>query len=144
MRFLLFVSFFLFFSYPGFSTAHADPQNHRLIDALIQVESGGNDNAVGDKHLKRKAYGCLQIRQPCIDDINRRFGTVYTAEDCLGNRELSVWICERYLEIYAIKKRLGHEPTNEDRARVWNGGPSGWKKNSTLGYWKKIEKVLGS
>lgn len=115
----------------------------QLIAALIAVESKGDDGAVGDKHLKDKAYGCLQIRQPCVDDVNRRCGTSYKAADCLNDRELSIWICKQYLSMYATKERLGREVTDEDRARIWNGGPSGWKKTSTTKYWKKVKRQLG-
>lgn len=113
-----------------------------LVDALIQVESGGDDNAIGDKHLKDKAYGCLQIRKPCITDVNKLWGTNYKAEDMLGNRELSVKTFHAYMSLYATEKALGRAVTDEDRARIWNGGPSGWKNKSTLGYWEKAKKHL--
>ncbi len=118
------------------------PSRERLIKALIAVESNGNDRAIGDRHMKDKAYGALQVRKPCVDDVNRRFGTQYKAQDCLGNRELSVSVCQKYLEMYATRTRLGREPTFEDMARIWNGGPNGHKKESTNGYWSKVKKVL--
>lgn len=118
------------------------PSIDRLIAALIEVESNGNDHAIGDKHMKEMAYGCLQIRKPCVDDVNQRLGTSYRAQDMLGNRSLSVQVCRTYLERYAARKALGREPTLEDLARVWNGGPGGWRKQSTLGYWSKVQKVL--
>lgn len=104
-----------------------------LIEALIQVESGGEDNAVGDKHLMNKAYGCLQIRQPYIEDVfpGRK------AEECLGNRKLSIQIFEAYMNRY--------EPngTDEEKARAHNAGPN-WrvKKPATDGYWKKVSILL--
>ena len=112
-----------------------------LMMLLIAVESGGNDLAVGDKHLKQMAYGALQIRQPVCDDVNRYFGTKYRSEQMLGNRELSEKVCEKYLSIWATSVRLGREVTDEDRARIWNGGPKGWQKKSTLGYWTKVQKA---
>lgn len=115
---------------------------NELINALIEVESGGDDGAIGDRHLKHMAYGCLQIRKPCVDDVNRVHGTDYRSEDCLYNRELSVWICERYIALYATEKRLGRKPTDEDRARIWNGGPNGYKKKSTENYWLKVKKQM--
>src|SRR5574343_230567 len=114
----------------------------RLVVALIEHESRGNDNAVGDTHLSDRAYGLLQIRQPCVDDVNKRFGCAYTARQCLGNRALSIEICKKYLQMYATKKRLGHEPTYEDCARIWNGGPNGHKKSSTDNYWMQVKKIL--
>ena len=113
-----------------------------FIKALIAHESNGNDRAVGDTHLANRAYGCLQVRKPCLDDVNRIYRTKYQVKDCIGNRELSVWICKAYLAIYAKESRLGRVPTAEDCARIWNGGPDGWKKESTLGYWEKVKKLL--
>lgn len=118
-----------------------DPVDH-IIEALILVESGGDDDAVGDLNLQDKAYGPLQIRQPAVADYNRWHGTQYRAEDCLGSRELSVQICKSYLSRYATEKRLGREPTAEDKARIWNGGPNGHKKSSTVGYAKKVRTTL--
>ncbi len=118
------------------------PSVDRLIAALIEVESNGNDHAIGDKHMKDRAFGCLQLRKPCVDDVNQRLGTKYRPEDMLGNRSLSVQVCRTYLERYATQKALGREPSLEDMARIWNGGPGGCRKQSTLGYWSKVQKVL--
>lgn len=114
----------------------------QLIEALIEVESHGNDYAIGDKHLKDKAYGCLQIRRSCLEDVNQLLGTKHRPEDMLGKRALSVKMCRTYLSRYATRKALGREPTIEDMARIWNGGPAGWRKKSTLPYWHKVQKVL--
>lgn len=124
------------------ASASQAPSYDRLIAALVEVESHGNDRAIGDRHMKDKAYGSLQIRKPCVDDVNQRLGTKHRPEDMLGNRSLSVLVCRTYLERYATKKALGREPSFEDMARIWNGGPSGWRKQSTLGYWSKVQKVL--
>ncbi len=114
----------------------------RLLAALIQVESNGKDQAIGDRHLSEKAYGILQIRKPCVDDVNQSYGTKHRPEDMLGNRSLSIDVAIKYLRRYATAKRLGREPTFEDMARIWNGGPNGHKKQSTLVYWSKVQKVL--
>ena len=113
-----------------------------LIQALRIVESGGNPAEIGDRHLRHKAYGDLQIRQPCVDDVNARYGTKYRAEDCRGNPALSAEICAKYINLYATQKFLGRRPTLEDMARIWNGGPMGWKKTSTRKYWTKVKAEL--
>ncbi len=124
------------------STEITQRGDSKLLFALISVESGGDDNAVGDLLLSNKAYGCLQIRQPAVDDYNRANNTFHKAEDCRGNRSLSVSICKWYLGHYATSKRLGRTPTDEDRARIWNGGPNGHRKPSTESYWAKVKKAL--
>ena len=113
-----------------------------LVDALIKVESNGNLYAIGDLNLKHKAYGPLQIRQPYCDDVNRAFGTKHKAEDMLGNKELSVWVYTKYMELYATEANIGGPVTDEHRARIHNGGPSGFKRASTLEYWNKVKSFL--
>lgn len=51
-------------------------------------------------------------------------------------------VLESYLDRYCIERRLGHMPTDQDRARIWNGGPNGYKKKSTLLYWSKVQRLL--
>lgn len=113
-----------------------------LLEGQIQVESGGNDNAVGDPGLPEHAYGCLQIRQPVCTDVNANFHTSYTPQGMLGNRAASIDVWTKYLSIYATQSRLGRVPTDEDRARIWNGGPGGWKESATLGYWQKVNAAM--
>ena len=113
-----------------------------LIAALIQVESGGNNYAVGDKHLVDRAFGCLQIRKPVCIDVNKALGTSYKPEDMLGDRNLSIKVYNAYMELYATSKALGRPVTDQDRARIWNGGPTGYKKASTVGYWSLVQKAL--
>lgn len=129
---------------PAPAPAPAKDPLDRLIQALIQVESDGYDRAIGDHHLAQKAYGPMQIREPVCIDVNRVFGTKLTATDMLGNRPLSIDTFKKYMSIYATRARLGFEPTDEVRARIWNGGPAGWKKAATEPYWRKVSKALAA
>src|SRR5258706_11245937 len=85
----------------GDPPAADDAIGQHLIDALIQVESRGDDNAKGDENLPDPAFGCLQIRAPVCIDINRRFGTSIKPQDMLGDRALSIDTFQKYMEIYA-------------------------------------------
>ncbi len=121
-----------------------------LLDAIIEVESQGNDNAEGDKNLSAHAYGCLQIRQGVCDQVNAKFGTNYKSSECLGNRMISIDIWNKYWLVYPNIQE------NEDRARTWNGGP-GWRQiyfktqktpeeikycqNIDI-YWSKVKSLL--
>jgi hypothetical protein len=116
------------------TSAYAGEVSDEEIAIHIHHESGGKDDAVGDKNLDNWAYGPLQIRQPVITDVNRRYGTKYRPEQMLGNRALSIEVAKKYWAIYATRKALGHEPTSVDRAGIWNGGPHGWKRSVTAGY----------
>lgn len=110
----------------------------RLIPALERVESGGDPAAIGDNG---RALGILQIWDVVIADVNRAKGTTYTHRDALDPVKARA-ICRAYLSIYCTAKRLGRAPTMEDAARIWNGGPSGWKKKATEKYWQKVSRAL--
>ena len=122
-----------------------------IEDAIIQVESGGNNWAIGDRDLEFSAYGPMQIRWPCVKDVNDRYRTDYRARQCLGNRELSKEIFRKYCDMYLTKERLGREVTNEDRARLWNGGNGAviWRphpraeiERQLQAYWRKVKEYL--
>jgi hypothetical protein len=113
-----------------------------LEDAIIEVESGGDLNAIGDKHISEAdggwAYGPMQIRQPAVTDVNRKLGTNYKATDCLGNLELSLKIFHAYCEMY-----VGKDASDEIKARLWNGGLGGVRNpKRTDIYWSKVSALL--
>ena len=110
----------------------------RLIPALEHVESRGNPAAIGDGG---RAIGILQIWDVVITDVNRAKGTRYTHRDALDPVKARA-ICRAYLSIYCTPKRLGRQPTMEDAARIWNGGPNGHRKPATVKYWQKVAARL--
>jgi hypothetical protein len=103
-----------------------------LISALIAVESGGRDSAIGDGG---RALGPLQIHRAVVVDVNRFTGAHYRHSE-MTNRAASRAVCEAYLTHY------GRGATTEQLARRWNGGPTGDRKTATLPYWRKVEKQL--
>jgi len=121
----------------AFSAVGAE-KHGKLIEAVIAVESSGNDFAVGDGG---KSVGCLQIRKSVVDDVNRAYGTKYTYADRFS-RKKSKEIFLRYMNLYATRKRLKRAVTNEDRARIWNGGPDGYAKAETKRYWNRVKRRM--
>lgn len=109
-----------------------------LLAALVAVESGGNAAAVGDHG---QALGLLQIHAGVVLDVNKFAGTHYVHADAF-NPAAARRICSLYLEHYVTTARLGHYPTVQDYARVWNGGPQGWRRSATLGYWSRVKGKL--
>ena len=107
--------------------------NAALVAAILAVESGGNDLAVGDHG---RARGALQIHAAVVQDVNRHHGTRYRHAD-MHDRAKAVRVCNLYLQTYAP----GASP--EVQARVWNGGPRGATKPATLGYWAKVRREMG-
>ena len=109
-----------------------------LILILIQVESAGNDLAIGDNGL---AYGCLQMHAGYVQDAAEYAGQDWVHEDAF-DRETSIDIFLAYISRYATEDRIGRPVTAEDIARIHNGGPNGWKKESTEAYWRKVRSVI--
>jgi len=111
----------------------------RLLNAIRIVESGGNDNAVGDGG---NAIGPFQIWKNYWKDAiehDPSIGGKY--EDCF-DRKYAEKIVNAYMDRYANVRRLGHEPTDEEIARIHNGGPNGHKKKATIRYWEKVQETI--
>lgn len=118
----------------------AQAASEALISALIEVESRGNAYAVGDNG---RAFGALQVHAIAVRDVNRVYGTRYTHGQML-NPAIAKQVCRLYLAHYATPARIGRAVTDEIRARCWNGGPRGWLKPATRGYWRKVSQAMTS
>ena len=128
-----------FINKPSYTT-QKDTTVNLFIQSLIDVESSGDDAAIGDNG---KAKGCLQIWNIVVEDVNRLYNTNYTHDDVF-DREKAVQICVYYLTYWGefYENAMHCKPTYEILARIWNGGPHGWAKDSTLPYWEKVKQRL--
>lgn len=107
-----------------------------LVDAIHAVETSGRLGPIrGDGGA---ALGPLQIHKACWIDANMPDGCY---ED-VSNLAYAKRVFARYMARYATERRLGRPVTDEDRARIWNGGPNGYKKPATNKYWAKVRKEL--
>ena len=103
-----------------------------LIDAVIHVESRGDINA---HNVGEDAVGVLQIRPIMVQEVNRVLGfDKYTLQDR--------WDKQKSIEMFNVIRENTPNPTNEKVARNWNGGPNGYRKQSTLKYWDKVKNQL--
>jgi hypothetical protein len=102
----------------------------KLIDKIWQVESSGRlelpDGDSGD------AIGPLQIHKEVLIDINHAYGTNFGIEDCRDIQKAKI-IARLYIN------RWMDEHKEEIAARIFNGGPRGWERPITTGYWSKIK-----
>ena len=118
------------------------PKIEDLVNALIQVESRGNDSAVGDKHLPAPSVGVLQIRPIMVKEVNRickKIGSVhrFTLNDRFDR--------EKSIHMFMIWKKYHHKDSNfEAIARSWNGGPRWRSIKRTEKYWAKVEQQLNN
>jgi len=105
-----------------------------LVDALILVESAGNPNAFCKKE---NAVGCLQIRPIMVREVNR---ILRKQNNDKRFTKKDRWDCGLSREMFYIWCNYHHKVSNDEMiARNWNGGPKGYKKQSTEHYWHKVQ-----
>lgn len=101
-----------------------------VMNAIIQVESGGNSRAVNGKHV-----GAMQISPILVQDCNsilksRNISKRYTLADRYSvqkSKEMFVLIQSRYNPSKNIEKGI----------RIWNGGCN-YRTASTNGYYRRV------
>ena len=104
-----------------------------LLSALIQIESAGNDLALG----RHGELGALQIKPILVRDVNRIMGTSY-AHAQVTNRATATFIAHAYLSHY------GRNLSDESLARIWQGGPKALKRSSSRAYGRRVMRELQS
>ena len=114
-------------------TLDVDP----LIQAMIMVESEGNDSAY---HKGEKAAGCLQIRPIMVREVNRILRKQGLDKRFKNSDRKSG---DKSIEMFNIWADAYHlNSSYEKMARNWNGGPKGYKKSATSHYWKKVTNYV--
>lgn len=97
----------------------------QTLYAIAAVESNRRENA---HNVSEDAVGYFQIRKCVVDDL-KSWGYQFTYND-RWDRIKSLEMATIYLSRYGSKKRIGREPVWSDWARIWNGGPNGFRKQS--------------
>lgn len=110
-----------------------------LLFSLHGAECDLSEHPRHGDHGRR--YGIYQTGIEVVHDVNRFYGTHYVLKDA-DDRTKATLICTLYLEHWGREYMLttGKIPTDEVLARIWNGGPTGWKRHATRHYW--IARVL--
>ena len=113
-----------------------------LVEALIMVESAGNDSAIGDTHMKEPSVGVLQIRPIMVREVNRILKLKGEKHRFKLKDRFSR---EKSIQMFLIWKEFHHKDSDfEVIARSWNGGSKGPKNPRTYNYWKKVENQLAN
>tara|TARA_B110000483_G_C17880589_1_gene421553 strand:+ start:134 stop:646 length:513 start_codon:yes stop_codon:yes gene_type:complete len=121
-------------------TQQIEPITSDLIEALIQVESMGNDSAVGDTHLPEPSIGVLQLRPIMVREVNRILKKQKSKKRFKLKDRFSR---EKSIEMFMVWKNYHHPKGGfETIARNWNGGPRGYKNKRTEHYWAKVQLEL--
>ena len=109
----------------------------KLILAMIEVESNGNNNAINPVS---GASGCLQLLPIMVQEVNNipsktNSNKQYNLEDRFDRI--------KSIQMFNIWRIYHHSnSTWETIARNWNGGPNGYKMSATVHYWNKIKRYL--
>ncbi len=122
-----------------------------LMDAIHQVETGGKTGAIlGDYDKVNKTYralGPLQIWKSFYDDAKEydvqtggKFLLTQTSYQDCASLIISKRVALAYFNRYAKKAIKSND--YEKLSRIFNGGPNGDRKTSTVIYWKKVQKYL--
>jgi len=124
-----------------------------VYGVMLKENSKQDPNAVGDKHLRNKAYGLLQIRSPYLKDVNKIAGKnevrrlwgkdQLTMED-MKDQAKAEWAFHVYLSHYGkvYTRKTGKVPTAEVYARIHNGGPNGWRDKDTFKYGQAVVRLI--
>ena len=143
MKILLFTVLLALLAFSGAAakvTLFLHDNDKAFIQALIMTESMNDDSAVGDNG---KAYGALQIHAKTVTDINKLQRLSLTHND-MFKRNCAIYSCYIYLAYWGKNYTLetGKKPSYQTLARIWNGGPEGYKNSKTKKYWKKVKTHL--
>lgn len=109
-------------------------ETRKFLDALRQVESQGNDKAVGDYGNAIGGYQVWRDYWQDAVDYDKTIGGKY--ENCF-NRNYAERVVVAYLNRYAPEGASW-----ETLARIHNGGPKGYKIKATEKYWQKVKREL--
>lgn len=116
-----------------------DPKIERLLDAIEQVETGGEknpDDAVGDGGRSRGRY---QISLAYAKDAR----TGLSAGEYARNVRSREWSRRTVVLFWTRYAKSALDKGDAERlARIHNGGPRGASKRATLPYWRKVEKEM--
>lgn len=111
---------------------------------MRQVESENGTNLYGDYMSGKprtpenaRAWGPYQIHKEYWDDAMEYLGIDWPYEDRMDEAK-SRLAMDAYMSRYLSK--YGPNPSFERIVRTHNGGPDGYFKDATLGYWGKYKK----
>ena len=89
-----------------------------------------------------KSRGPLQISRAAWKDALEYDNGIGGRYEDVDTIEYSIQVFRAYWHRYATVERLGHRATAQDIARIWVGGPNGYRRSSSIPYWKIVSNAL--
>ena len=120
-------------------TIYRDTCDSEFIRKIGQIESGNTDSVI---EANGHGYGRYQIYNICVKGSGMTDLLGYSHDD-MFNAEKSKHVFWATMGIFChtYAQKHGHYPTYEQLARMWCGGPEGYKKNATLNYLHKFKTL---
>lgn len=111
----------------------------RLIKSISWVESRHNSSAF---NKSENAIGQLQIRPIMIREVNR-ICKLNNIKEKFSHHD--AWDYNKSIKMFLIWYSFYRFNDNyQMAARNWNGGPLGYKKESTIKYWNKVKNKFNT
>ncbi len=116
----------------------------QLLKIIAEIESENNPEVKdGDDG---RAVGLYQLHQISVRDVNEHFGTnfIYSGEgDMRKIPSIAKNIVILYLRLLnqRFSKKYNRNASVKELLRMYNGGPTGYAKESTLPYWEKASPL---
>ena len=116
--------------------------SNRLLHPIRRVETGGEANpltvAGGPYQISETYYDDAVEQTSSLQDNGRTYQNVMGGGSCAYSER----VIQAYMDRYATAARLGRTATDEDIARIHNGGPNGYQESSTVSYWNSVQPML--
>ena len=118
---------------------YRDTCDSEFIRKIGQLESGGIDSVSGENGAGKGRFGIYNI---CVKGSGMADLLGYSHGD-MHNPEKSKHVFWAAMGIFChtFAQRHGRYPNYEDLARMWAGGPSGYKSDKTLKYLHKFRTL---
>ena len=111
-----------------------------FINAIGHIETLNTDSLIGDSG---RAYGRYQIHDICVTASGLKNLLNYQHKDMFDSIKAErVFWAVMGINCHTYAQKYGKYPNLGELARMWNGGPNGHKKQSTLNFLKKFELCL--
>jgi hypothetical protein len=119
-------------------TVYVDTCDSEFIRKIGQIETGNTDSLT---EINGHGKGRFQIYNICVKGSGLTDLLGYSHND-MFNAEKSKHVFWATMGIFChtYAQKHGHYPTYEQLARMWCGGPEGYKKNATLNYLHKFKQ----
>ena len=107
-----------------------------LFDAIRQVETGGHPDPTNAEGDGGASLGPYQISHAYWYDALQKHPEIGGTYEDVRNPMYAEWVLLAYWDRYAP------DDTYETLARIHNGGPHGYIRAATNGYWKRVQEWL--